>query len=265
MSPRRAANRAPAQGTLDEDEHEVERRSTSLTPIDSSQALVEMAIAKKADIDTIERLVALHERAIQKQGREEFLNDLAAFQLDNQLVSTNKKIDTTTGGGTGFKAPYASLPHLVRELQAPLAAKGFSFAWDSDVSENGQTLTATFILRHVRGHEERNHFTAPTTSNAGMSPQQKYGAAESYAKRRAMLNGLGIVTEEDGGAAIEEKEKDHEKVSADQVATLAAIVEEMGGDALKNVLQWQRVESLDQIPAHRYGHVVKELQKRRRA
>lgn len=217
--------------------------------------------------EALAKLLELHDRLEAKAGRSAFFADLAAFQLEHQLVSTNRRVNTATSGGAGFNAPYASLPHLVRELQGPLSARGFSFSWEATVNDSGTLCTETFVLRHVAGHETRTPFTAPTESRAGMSPQQKYGAASSYAKRRAMLGGLGIVTEEDAGGEVAEKERNAAKVGADQVATINAMLDEIParkGAFFKWTKEQFGVERVEDVPAALYQRVVGALEKERR-
>ena len=220
--------------------------------------LLELAINRGVPVETIERLAALYERRQDKMARASYFNALAAFQREHQIIKTDRKAKIATSGGGSFDVAYASLVHLVRELQGPLASHGFSFSWSMTVNESGAMVTASFILRHIDGHEERNDFTCPTESRAGMSPQMKYGSSESYAKRRSMLDGLGLVTDEDAGGEVAEKQRDAEKVSAEQAAMVRAMRDELSQTQRERFdARWPNVE---EIPASQYGRVVSAME-----
>ena len=107
-----------------------------------------------------------------------------------------------------------------------LRTHGFTVTFDG--ATDGAMLTVTCKLRHVDGHAETSSFQLPTKSKSpAMSEQHAYSGARSFAKRVTLADVTGITyTDPDPGG----DEGQHEPITADQAATLQAMIEDVAAD-----------------------------------
>lgn len=221
--------------------------------------LLTMALEGKADVGVVERLIALHERAVEKSARLAFFRDFAIFQGKCGLVPKNRESEDRGGGsrsGSKFSFGWADLEGIAEHVNPILFPLGFSYSWNTEQDE--KAATAIFILRHKEGHqEEMSRARCGYDSSLPISPQQKNGVALSYAKRYSIMQGLALITGEgeDGPAS-----SDPTPITEQQAADLQALVEEVGMDKAR-LLAWQGVQAFSEILAARYDHVVAEVRK----
>jgi hypothetical protein len=152
---------------------------------DNPNDLLKFAIERGADVGSIERLVALRDKFVAEQAQAEFNNALAAFQAECPNILRSR-------AGHENRYNYAPLEAIVEQVRPIMAKHGFSHSEDANVSEGW--VEAVVTLTHRAGHSIQKRFKVPTQTNAGMSPQQKYGAAMTYATRYAFCAALGIRT-----------------------------------------------------------------------
>lgn len=219
------------------------------------QQLLQLAIEKGAGVEALEKLVGLHERVTAREAALEFARQLADFQANCPAIGKNKTAEIATKGGGRYSYQYAPLEEIVRIVKPLLVARGFSYGWDSDVT--GGQLRCTCTLRHVNGHSTAGSFTLPVENPSAMSPQQKVGAALTFAQRKTLESVLGLNTTEDDTDAVS-REIDPTPVSSDQLIELEDLVAESGTD-LKRFLKYLAVGALKDLPAARYGEAKAAL------
>jgi hypothetical protein len=174
--------------------------------------LIMAALQQGVNPDALEKLVALKERMEDRNARKEFAAALAKFKAECPPIYRTKHVDIPGRGGSyGFD--YAPLEEALPVMEPVLESNGFTVKWDRTADKG--MLTSVCTLRHVGGHSDTSSFTLPVDSAAGMSLQQKYSAASTFADRKAFFAVLGIVAEK--GAPGAEREVDPKKVNDDQL------------------------------------------------
>lgn len=148
-------------------------------------ALLSLAVQKGADVGTLERLAVLRDKFLAEQARNAFFADLAAFQAELPPIIRVKD-------GHESRYRYAPLEHIVKVATPYLNKYGFSHQEDGIVTDGW--VEAVVTVTHRLGHKEEKRFKVPSETKAGMSPQQKYGAAMTYATRYAFCAAFGIRT-----------------------------------------------------------------------
>jgi hypothetical protein len=251
----------------------VARRENGRAPVVASEsgnvsiaALLHLAVERGMPAAELKELVALHERMTDREAANEFNRSLAAFRAECPKIQQNRTAEIKTQGGGGYSFTYAELDETTRIVDPILFRHGFSYSWDSDTDEKGN-LTSTFILTHVNGHERKTHFKLPTQNASGMSPQQKIGAADSFAKRKAMENGLGIVTTDNAIDPASTKQAEAGPITEEQAIELLELVHKVAKgrkdekDYLGKVLDTYGIEALDKLPAAKLEHCTRALNK----
>lgn len=213
------------------------------SPVNTSPATVtdmlQLALTKGLPVETLERLVALHERVSDRAAAAEFNGALAEFQDECPPITKTSMAQIVTTSGSKFSYTYAELGHIATTVRPLLHSRGFSYTWDSAIVD--KMLTCTCTLRHVNGHKETASFTSPIETRAGMSEQQKMAAALSYAKRMSLIQVLGITTADpgtDGGNPA--------TIDKAQAAELTRLIGDVGADVAK-FLDYMHVDTIEEI------------------
>src|SRR5262245_23751887 len=103
---RRTGERSRMQTT------ELAVRETALAPLDA-QGLIEQAIAKGADMTTLERLFALAKEVQAETARREWYAAVAAFQRDCPPIKKTKTATIPTKNGGSYSYRYAPLEEIL--------------------------------------------------------------------------------------------------------------------------------------------------------
>lgn len=219
--------------------------------------LLSLAIDRGVSVETMEKLVALHERVADRAAAIEFAEALADFQNECPPIPRTSTANVATKSGTKFSYKYAELDTIAVTVRPLLHSRGFSYTWDSEIRE--RLLSCVCTLRHINGHRETATFTCPIESDAGMSAQQKVAAALTYAKRQALIQVLGITTTEPDTDAANPA-----TITKEQAANLRDLLEQSGKDEAR-FLQYMGVSSYADIRASDLQKATNAIKAERRA
>lgn len=228
----------------------------SSTDLDVNR-LLELAIDKEVSVDAMEKLVTLAERVQDRSAAREFHSAMSQFQEDCPPITKTSKASFTTKSHMKVEYAYASLDHIVATVRPILHRLGMSFRWDS--ATDGNLLTSTCHLQHENGHTESASFTAPVDGgrNPLASPQQISAISNTYAKRQALVQVLGLSTvDTDTDAAP------GAKISDKQLAEL----EQLGRDAKANMVAYcgfLGVNKLADLPVAHFDFAKRGLEKKK--
>ncbi len=158
----------------------------TLAPRQEPMDLLRMAVERgNVDVGTLERLMVVRKELRAEQAEAEFNTAMSAFQAECPILIRGKS-------GHENRYNYTPLEVIVGKVTPLLQKYGFSHEEDSNVTEGW--VEAMVTVKHRSGHSITKRFKVPAASNAGMSPQQKYGAAMTYATRYAFCAAFGIRT-----------------------------------------------------------------------
>ena len=255
----RRAKRIATQGDMLEAERVPQ--STALVPMDPA-ALMELAIKKGgAEVaEVIERLTRLRIELQDREDKRELFDAVARFQADCPEVpkSTTANI---TGQSGAFTYSYADLEQIAETIAPTLRANLLAYSWDSHANDAGTRLAVTCTLRHANGQSVASSFDVPTESRAGMSPQQKFAAAQMFGRRKSLEQVLGLVARDVPDAVA--RELDPTPVTENEALTLLSLLDEVKADRVR-FLAYFKIETLAGLPARRYGEAVTMLEQKRR-
>jgi hypothetical protein len=155
--------------------------------------LLEMAVEKGMDPTALEKLVALHERIMDREAESQFNAAMQAFQSECPVIGKTSVADTGR-----YKYTFASLDHVAESIRPYTDKHGFSYSFDSAIDAN--FVKVTCIVAHIGGHKRRNDFSAPIDTKAAMNDTQKYASAVSYGQRYALKLAFGLSFGDDDDA-----------------------------------------------------------------
>lgn len=197
-----------------------------------SMNLIQMAVSKGADVDTIERLVAMYNEERREVARKAYHLALSNFQSEMPVIKRNKK-----GYDNNYK--YAELDQLVSVAKPLLVKHGFSYTYKFrdlkketglidrvtemveatrkfDIDKKKQSaletiireimsekdIEVTIVVTHRDGHSEETTMVGPEDFSGFKNAIQSRGSSTSYLERYTFIGAFGLVTadgDNDGG------------------------------------------------------------------
>ena len=233
----------------------IEAQPQAMVPAQAA-TLLERAIEKGVDPDSLSKLVALQERILDRQAEQDFAAAMRQTQAAIQPVLKDRRNSQTDSN-------YATLEALNKAVVPVYTQYGFSLSFGTEDSPTEGYIRIVCDVFHIGGHTRRYHFDLPLDDSgvAGKTNKTKVhasGSTLSYGRRYLTMLVFNVSTTDDDdgnggkGALITEQ----------QVADLTALAQEVGADVAK-FCQWFKVESFADIKAEYYSRAVKALEAKR--
>ncbi len=159
--------------------------------------LLRMAVEQGADLDRLERLMALQERWEAGEAKKKFAVAFAAFKAEAVKIIKNKLI---TDGPLKNKK-HAELSDAVNAATPALSRHGLSTAWRL-TKDDKDWLEVTCTLSHEGGHSESVSMGGPPDTGPGRNAMQARGSTKTYLERYTLTAILGLAAQDadDDGA-----------------------------------------------------------------
>lgn len=162
----------------------VERKQLDLEPIFLK------AIEKDASVDTIERLMAMHDKIKADWAKEQYYAALSKFQSMCPIIEKKRIVKKKNSNEIRYK--YASLDDIIEQVSPLLEECGLSYTIKTEHKDGA--VIAYCVAHHLNGHSDSASFFSPIDKEAFMNDAQKAASAQTYAKRYAFCNVFGIMT-----------------------------------------------------------------------
>jgi hypothetical protein len=221
--------------------------------------LIRFALESKTPAAELAQLVTLAEHVEERNARKAFFEALRKFQQECPPIKKNKTARITDEGRRSYSYELrgAGRDRAPRESRI-LDANDLAYNFDTTVDDKGVLLTNICTLRHVLGHAERSSFTLPTSSESAMTAQQRFSAANNFAKRQTLANVLGISIT---GKEVPDAEIDPATIDEDQAIQIEDLLRESGAPRQK-FFEWLDVDSVVAIRLADYPRAVATLRDR---
>lgn len=173
-----------------------EKQATAPMKYESQQPmrLLELAINKDADIEKLERLMAMQTQWDERNAKRDFLAAMARFQSRCPDVKKLKQ---------GHNYKYAPLSDIVAQVRDLIAECGMCYRFEQD-HEKG--IRVTCIVSHESGHSESNTMVAAPDTSGSKNAIQAIGSTVQYLMRYTFVGAFGITTaDEDMDGRLPEK------------------------------------------------------------
>jgi len=245
-----------------------EPRATQLATVPEEApmlfGIITPAMLKDIDVDKMQQLLDMKLRIEAIEAEKQFNRALANFQ--GEMPAIYKWRQESKG-----KYNYASYDDIMRMARPILQKHGLAISFSQ--SETPETLIIVCRVAHVGGHSQETPFTMPkdgpikTQDGRNVTSEaQAQASANSYAKRYCLCNALDIVvtSEDDDGQASAGQTNFNEH----EVSEISALLDKFGekrDTVLSGMLNWLRVDSLEQIPSERFKEVMAKLRAKLKA
>jgi len=228
-------------------------------PLQEGAALIQViervALNPAADIDKLERLLAMQERVMAQRAKAAYTSALAEMQTELPVIAERGKIEI----GKGNKAQTYALWEDINEAIKPVLAK-HGFALSFRTGRDADKITVTGILSHRDGHSEDTTMHLPIDTSGSKNAVQAVGSSTAYGKRytaAALLNLTSRGEDDDGkraGAAV---------VSEEQITQIRSLIVDTNSD-IGRFCAYFKVAKLEDLPAAAFDRAVAALQKKAR-
>lgn len=230
------------------------RGEAPITPME----MLDRAVSQNANVETLERLLALQERWEATQARKAFDDAMAAAKAEIPTIRKGRTVDfTTSKGRTHYQ--HEDLAIIMEAVGPILARHGLSVRYRT-VNEINQPISVTCIISHRQGHSEENTLVAGRDDSGNKNSIQAIGSTVTYLQRYTLKAGLGLAAaaDDDGGKA------DDEPINEDQVQIILGLIEETGADIVR-FCNHLNVASVPEIQASAFKRAVASLEAKKRS
>jgi len=204
----------------------VEVKQNAITPMD----MLQMAVSQNADLDKLEKLMALQERWEANEARKAFTKALSEFKATGITIDKDKHVKY---GNTEYN--HATLGNICNIIGSELSKYGLSYRWNTEQTEG--KIRVTCILMHVLGHSESVSLESGADSSGSKNAIQAIGSTVTYLQRYTLQAITGTVTQEqdNDGASYGLKDVMEEGLLCDFIAAIEAATAQ--GDVAKSYLK----------------------------
>jgi ERF superfamily protein len=201
--------------------------------------LLAVAVQQGADIDKLEKLMALQERWEANNARKAFTVAMAKFKESPPKIVKDKEVSF---GTTNYK--HAELDQVTEKIAAALSAVGISHRFAINQADN--KITVHCVLTHALGHSETTSLASAADTSGNKNGIQAIGSAVSYLQRYTLLAATGLATglEDDDGKGADPVKVIDDKQLSELRDWLASV-----GRSERKLAEHFKIKSIELLPA----------------
>ncbi len=188
------------------------------------QIIQQVAMSPAADIDKMERLMAMHERFQAQQAKQQYDEALAQMQEELPVIGERGGIKDKNGR---IQSTYALWEDINEMIKPVLAKHGFALSFRTPRNEKG--IEVEGVLSHRAGHRETTSLLLPADVSGNKNGVQAVASSVSYGKRYtagALLNFTTTGEDDDGNGTVVTP-----RVTSVQAAQLAELLDKCSDKA----------------------------------
>lgn len=213
-----------------------------------------LAVDPRVDIDKLERIIALKERMIADQRKQEFMAAMARVAPKIPPIDQHGRIEVN---GV-LRSKYALLEQIDEILRPIISEEGLSLSFDTEMIEGGK-IRVSCRLSHSGGHSEVKSIPLPIDKTGSKNDTQAVVSTVSYGRKaltKMFFNIMERGSDDDGqgGSA---------PISTEQVKDLEALITEVKADRAR-FLSYMNAPNLEAILSRDFGKAVAALEAKRK-
>jgi len=158
----------------------------SATPGD----LVRYALDNGADIERLEKLMAMQIQWEEREAKKAYVAAMAEFKKNAPEIYKSKLVEFS---GTSYM--HATLGDVAKAVIESLAKHGFSHRWDVEQPGDGRIIVRC-IITHDLGHSETNSMESIADNSGKKNSIQSIASAVTYLSRYTLLAACGLATQD---------------------------------------------------------------------
>lgn len=238
-----------AAQALIEHDGEVHRPLVTTAPptaIDMAYQLIQ----RGADFQSVKEMVALSKEIAAEKARNAFNEAVALAKAEIPVIAKN-----ATDHNNKRYANFAAYAEVVDPI---IARHGLRYRFRTEQTDR---ITVTCVLSHKDGHSEENSLSGPADSSGSKNAIQAIGSTLTYLQRYTLIQALGLAASDDDDGQ-KAGTGDDAPISAEQVATIRRLIDEVGAD-IEKFCQFMKVPALPDIRQSQFQRAVNALEAKR--
>lgn len=230
----------------------IDQKKNTLPVATTPDQLLAIAVEQGADMEKLEKLMALQERWEASQARKAYMVAISKFKQNPPTVIkdlVNKQ----------YESNYSSLANMVNTVNGSLGIHGLNARWD--INQSGSDITVACILSHSMGHSERVPITAGPDESGKKNSIQQIKSTITYLE--------GVTFQAVTGVACAEPGKDDDGngfssntalfITPEQIEDLEKAMK-VAGVGSDYICKKAGIVSLDMVPASRLKSIKNHLE-----
>jgi hypothetical protein len=193
----------------------LQRGPTSESPATLLALIERVALNPRANVEKLERVMAMHERLKAKEAELAFnaakgriLKKLAGIKIVKNMPVLRESEKGKFQKSTPEAFKYAPLEEIDKHLRPLLAEEEMDLSYSDEPWEGGGILIPGRLKHLPSGHYEDSFMAAPADTTGGKSKVQAVGSTNSFLRRYIACNIFNIVVvgdDDDGtGGTVDE-------------------------------------------------------------
>jgi len=219
--------------------------------------LIELALNKGADLDKVEKVLALQERWQANEAKKVYNDAMVNVHKDMPVVAKSLKNDQT-------RSKYASLDDIICKTKEVYTAQGFSISFYEGETPLAEHIRICADVIHRLGHKETYHFDVPLDGkgikgNANMTAIHAKASSTSYARRYLMCMIWNIPTGDDNDGQTASVEQIDNK----EMSQVMDFIDEKGVD-IKKFCDAFGINEVCELPKSKFTQAINTLKARKK-
>ena len=216
--------------------------------------MIALAVQQGADVDKLEKLMALQERWEANEAKKAYVVAMAQFSADAPELYKDKKVSFLNNDNSVTSYNHATLAQISGKIGASLAKYGMSHSWKTSQA-NGQ-VEVTCKITHKLGHVEEVTLMAAPDSSGKKNGIQQIASTVTYLERYTLLASVGLAAHEqdDDGRGADVSEY----VTEADVETIIELCAKAGMNTNK-LCEAYKVETLERLPLNKLANVTSRI------
>ena len=200
----------------------------------------QVALNPDADVDKLEKMLAMQERWEANQARKAFYVALSDLQSEMPPIIKSK---------SGHNYQYAPLCDITAVANPYLNKNGFSYRFEQSQSDN--KITVSCVVTHIDGHSELTSMDGEPDTTGSKNKIQASGSAVQYLMRYTFVGAFGITTaDSDSDGRVTSQAVDF--LSDEQVSELELLLEAHKANREK-FLGFFKIQELKDLPLTQFA------------
>ncbi len=169
--------------------------TTTAMTVTNPAELLALAVSRGANIDQLERLMALQERWEANEARKAFVQAMADFKSEPLEIFKRKQVGYKTKEGDFVGYSHAELSDVADVVVPAMARHGLTHRWA--VQQADGRVIVTCEVTHRAGHRESVTMDAAPDNSGKKNAIQQVASAITYMQRYTLLAACGLATKAD--------------------------------------------------------------------
>jgi hypothetical protein len=171
-------------------------------PADPMVSMIERVVMNpNADLDKLERMLAMKERIDAQHARVSFARALSEARAEIPPILKDATVDYKNKEGKRTNYQHETLAGIAKVIDPILSRFGISYRYRTEQGNGGVKVTC--IIQHSDGHSEETSLAGAPDGSGSKNSFQAVGSAVTYLQRYTLKAALGLSAEvdDDGQAA----------------------------------------------------------------